>query len=62
MADPATPTSPPSKNTFEQMFDRPVTRPESDEGVGPTLGEDVSAEHEREEDAANGAYPSQRKA
>ena len=51
MADPATP---PRKNAFEQMFDRPITQPESEEGMGPSLGEDVSVEHERDEDARNG--------
>ena len=52
MADPK-PT--PRKNAFEQMFDRPVTQPDDDEGMGPILGEDVSIEHERAEDARNGA-------
>ena len=53
MADP-NPT--PRKNAFEQMFDRPVTQPDNDEGMGPTSGEDVSVEHEREEDALNGVH------
>lgn len=51
MADPAIPSS---KNAFEQMFDRPITQPESEEGMGPSLGEDVSVEHERQEDIRNG--------
>ena len=49
MADP-----PAHKNAFEQMFDRPITRPD-EEGRGPTVGEDVSVEHEREEDARHRA-------
>ena len=52
MADPS-PT--PRKNAFEEMFDRPLTRPDNDEGMGPILGEDVSVEHARKEDARNGA-------
>ncbi len=53
MADPK-PTS--HKNAFEEMFDRPVTRPDNDEGMGPILGEDVSVEHERAQNARNGAH------
>ncbi|WP_174301482.1 hypothetical protein [Caulobacter sp. S45] len=53
MADPK-PTL--RKNAFEEMFDRPVTRPDNDEGMSPTLGEDVSVAHEREEDACNRAH------
>ena len=52
----ADPHSPVRKNAFEQMFDRPLTQPDNNEGVGPSLGEDVSVEHEREEDARNGAH------
>ena len=58
MADPK-PT--PRKNAFEEMFDRPVTQPDNDEGMGPILGEDVSVEHEREEDARHGAHPADEK-
>ena len=57
MADPNTA---PRKNAFEQMFDRPITQPETEEGIGPTVGEDVSVEHEREEDARNGAHDTDR--
>jgi hypothetical protein len=57
MADPITA---PRKNAFEQMFDRPITKPETEEGIGPTVGEDVSIEHEREEDARNGAHDTDR--
>ena len=35
----------------EDVSDRPFTEPETDDGMGPTLGEDVSPEHERAEDA-----------
>ncbi len=52
MADP-NPT--PRKNALEEMFDGPVTRPDNAEGMGPILGEDVSVEHERAENARNGA-------
>ena len=53
MADP-NPAS--RKNAFEEMFDRPITRPDDDEGMGPILGEDVSVGHERAENARNGAH------
>ena len=53
MADPK-PT--PRKNAFEEMFDRPITQPDNDEGMGPILGEDVSIGHERQENARNGAH------
>ncbi len=59
MADPK-PT--PRKNAFEEMFDRPLTQPDNDEGIGPTLGQDASAEHERAEDARNGAHDVDRSA
>ena len=52
----ADPDPAPRKNAFEQMFDRPITQPDNDEGMGPILGEDVSVEHERAEDARNGAH------
>ena len=57
MADPT-----PRRNSFEQMFDRPITRPQGGDGIGPTLGEDVSVEHEREEDARNGAHDAETEA
>ena len=41
----ADPNPAPRKNAFEEMFDRPITRPDNDEGMGPILGEDVSVEH-----------------
>ena len=44
-----TPTD--SKNPLEEMLDRPLTEPETADGIGPTLGEDLTPEHEREEDA-----------
>ena len=56
----ADPNPAPRKNAFEQMFDRPITQPETEEGIGPTVGEDVSVEHEREEDARNGAHDADR--
>ena len=49
MADPA-----PRKNIFEEMFDGPLVKPDSDDGMGPTVGGDVSAERQRREDARNG--------
>ncbi len=52
----ADPQPAPRKNAFEQMFDRPVTQPDNDDGMGPTLGEDVSVEHERAENVRNGAH------
>ena len=51
----ADPDPAPRKNAFEQMFDRPITQPDNDEGMGPILGEDVSVEQERAENARNGA-------
>ena len=46
----------PKANAFEQMFDRPLTQPlEGEDGMGSTLGEDVSVEREREADARHGA-------
>ena len=48
----------PQGNAFEQMFDRPVTqRREGEDGIGPTLGQDLSVQHERDEDAHHGARP-----
>ena len=46
---------PPEANEFEREFQRPLTRPETDEGVGPTLGQDLSVAREREEDRRHGA-------
>ncbi len=47
----------PRGNALEQMFDRPLTQPpEGEDGVGSTLGQDVSVKHEREEDARHGAH------
>ncbi len=46
----------PRKNVFEQMFDRPITQPEGEHGIGPTLGEDLSVEQERKEDGRNGVH------
>jgi hypothetical protein len=44
------------KPALEEIIDRPFTKPEDEqEGIGPTLGEDVSVAHEREEDARHGA-------
>ncbi len=57
MADPK-PVS--RKNAFEEMFDRPITQPDNDEGMGPILGVDVSVKHERDEDARNGAHDTDR--
>ena len=39
------------KNPIEEMFDQPLTEPETSDGIGPTLGEDLTPEHERAEDA-----------
>lgn len=49
------PKSPASPNELEREFARPVTRPQSGEGIGPTLGEDVGAGHQRQEDKRNHA-------
>ena len=54
MADPDAKTKP---NAFEQMFPRPlVEAPEGEDGVGSTLGQDVSPNREREEDARHGVH------
>ena len=48
----------PRKNGFEQMFDGSLTKPsEGEDGMGPTLGQDVGVQHEREQDARHGAHP-----
>ena len=49
------PKSPAPPNELEREFAGPLTRPESDEGIGPSLGEDVSAKHQRDEDKRNQA-------
>ena len=36
---------------IEKMFHRPLTEPQTSDGIGPTLGEDLTAQHELEEDA-----------
>ena len=52
------PDAKPSRNGFERMFDRPLTQPpEGEDGIGPTLGQDLGVEREREEDARHGAHP-----
>ncbi len=53
----AEPKPTPRANALEQMFEQPLTQPpEGEDGIGPTLGQDVSVEHEREEDARHGAH------
>ena len=37
-------------------WDKHITTPDSVDGMGSTLGEDVSPEHQRVEDARNGAH------
>ena len=47
----------PKPNTFDTLFNRHlVTPPEGEDGIGPTLGEDVSAREEGREDARHGAH------
>jgi hypothetical protein len=41
--------TPTKKNPLEEMFEQPLVRPETDDGIGPTLGEDLTPRHEREE-------------
>ena len=46
-----------SPNTLESLIDRPLTEPpEGEDGIGPTLGEDLSAERQRESDARHHAH------
>jgi hypothetical protein len=49
------PKAPSPPNELEREFSGPFTRPESEEGIGPTLGEDVGAAHQRDEDKRNHA-------
>jgi hypothetical protein len=52
MADPTG-----KSNTIETLFDQHLVRPpEGEDGIGPTLGEDVSAETEEAEDARHGVH------
>ena len=54
MADPDAKTKP---NAFEQMFPGPLVEPpEGEDGMGSTVGEDVSVRREREEDARHGVH------
>ena len=44
-------------STLDTLFNRHlVESPEGEDGIGPTVGEDVSAEEERREDASHGAH------
>jgi hypothetical protein len=47
MADPTTKP----KSTLEVLFNDHLVAPEGDDGIGSTLGEDVSAKRQRETDA-----------
>jgi hypothetical protein len=47
MADPTTKP----KSTLEVLFNEHLVAPEGDDGIGSTLGEDVSAKRQREIDA-----------
>jgi hypothetical protein len=51
MADP----TPKPQNTLEVLFNDHLVTPEGDDGIGSTLGEDVSAKRQRETDARFGA-------
>jgi hypothetical protein len=54
MADPDSKTKP---NAFEQMFPGPLVQPpEGEDGMGSTVGGDVSVGREREQDARHGAH------
>lgn len=41
---------------IDPLADEHFTKPTAPDGIGPTLGEDVSPEHEREEDAEAAAF------
>lgn len=44
-------------NTIETLVEQPiVTPPEGEDGVGPTLGQDVSVEAEEREDVRHHAH------
>jgi hypothetical protein len=47
MADPTTKP----EGTLEVLFNEHLVAPEGDDGIGSTLGEDVSAKRQRETDA-----------
>ena len=52
MADPD-----PKENTVESLFNRHLVEPtKGEDGLGPTVGEDVGADAERREDARHGAH------
>ena len=52
MADPT-----PKPNTLETLFNTHLVEPtDGEEGMGPTVGEDVSAETERKDDPRHGAH------
>ena len=44
-------------DTMETLVERPLVQPtEGEDGMGPTLGEDVSVEREEQEDARHRAH------
>ena len=48
-------------NSIETLVDRPLIQPpEGADGMGPTLGQDVSVEEKRRKDARHGAHPKDR--
>ena len=52
MADPN-----PKPGMLDSLFNSHLVTPtEGEDGLGPTMGEDVSAEHERDEDARHHAH------
>ena len=52
MADPT-----PKPNTFDDLFNRHLVEPtDGEDGIGPTLGEDVGVQKERREDARHGVH------
>ena len=44
------------QSTINAPWDKHFTAPDSVDGIGPTLGPDVSPKHQRTEDALNGAH------
>jgi hypothetical protein len=52
MADPTTKP----KGMLDSLFNEHLTKPTGENGIGSTLGEDVSGERQRETDARNGAH------
>lgn len=43
--------NPEHESTLEHLFNQHLVEPDNPDGIGPTVGEDVSPENERREDA-----------